>query len=93
MFDKTHWAYGETIDKIDNLIPFDPKLHAKVDPSLIITNDKGKFVKETTEKKRHGLKVYKDATLLGVNVYRNNFEPVYMKKKDRSRHHYIIGKS
>lgn len=93
LFTKEHWAYAETIDKIDNLIPFDPVLHAKVDPALIVTNEQGKFVKETIEKHRSGLKMYKDATLLWVNVYRNQFEPVYMKRKDRSRHHYIIWKS
>lgn len=93
LFTKEHWAYAETIDKIDNLIPFDPVLHAKVDPALIVSNEQGKFVKETIEKHRSGLKMYKDATLLWVNVHRNQFEPVYMKRKDRSRHHYIIWKS
>ncbi len=39
------------------------------------------------------LKTYKDGVLLGVNVYRNRYTPVYMKRKDRTRHHYIIGKS
>ncbi len=93
LFGKDHRAYGETVDTIDNLIPYDAKLHAKVDPENIVTNDKGKFVKETITKKRHGLKVFKDASLVGINVYRNVFSPIYMKRKDRSRHHYIIGKS
>jgi hypothetical protein len=90
LFTKDHRAYGETVDKIENLIPFDPSKHAKVDQALIVTNDQGKFVKEVIEKKRKGLRVYKDAALLGVNVYRNEFTPVYIKRKDRSRHHYII---
>jgi hypothetical protein len=30
---------------------------------------------------------------LGANIYRNNFSPVYMKREDRTRHHYCIGKS
>ncbi len=93
LFTKDHRAYGETVDKIENLIPFDPSKHAKVDQALIVTNDQGKFVKEVIEKKRKGLRVYKDAALLGVNVYRNEFTPVYIKRKDRSRHHYIIWKS
>ncbi len=28
-----------------------------------------------------------------MNVYRNVFSPVYMKRDDRTRHHYVIGKS
>lgn len=67
--------------------------HAAIDPTLIVENEQGKFVKEIVQQTRTGLKVFRDATLLGVNVYRNQFTPVYMKKKDRSRHHYVIGKS
>ncbi|MCX6823120.1 MAG: hypothetical protein NTX91_03980 [candidate division SR1 bacterium] len=47
----------------------------------------------TPEKKDMGYKLYKDGILLGVNVYRNNFSPVYIKREDRTRHHYCIGKS
>ena len=43
--------------------------------------------------KIHWFKTYKDWILLWVNVYRNRYSPVYMKKKDRTRHHYVIGKS
>ena len=41
----------------------------------------------------HGLKLYKDAICLGINIYRNQYTPIYMKRNDRTRHHYIIGKS
>ncbi len=34
-----------------------------------------------------------EGILLGHNVYRGNKREVYFQKKDRSRHHYIIGKS
>lgn len=37
--------------------------------------------------------LYKDASLLGWNEYRNQKTPIYFNKKDRGRHHYIIGKS
>lgn len=93
LFDRSHWAYAETVDTIENLIPFDPKVHASIDPSQIVTNENGKFVSQKVTKKRHWLRTFKDASLVGVNVYRNVFSPVYMKRKDRSRHHYIIGKS
>lgn len=45
------------------------------------------------KKKVAGLQVCNDAILLGLNVYRNRYVPVYMKRKDRTRHHYIIWKS
>ncbi|MBP6086223.1 hypothetical protein KA478_03415 [Patescibacteria group bacterium] len=48
------------------------------------------MLKTTTKEKQTGLRVFKDGILLGVNVYRNTFQPVYMSKKDRTRHHYII---
>ena len=93
LFTKEDWAYGTAIDTTENLIPFDAVKHAAIDPTLIVENEQGKFVKEIVQQTRTGLKVFRDATLLGVNVYRNQFTPVYMKKKDRSRHHYVIGKS
>lgn len=34
-----------------------------------------------------------DGILLGHNIYRGNKREVYFQRKDRSRHHYIIGKS
>lgn len=34
-----------------------------------------------------------DGILLGNNVYRGELKKVFFQKKDRSRHHYIIGKS
>jgi hypothetical protein len=49
--------------------------------------------KTTEEKKIRGYKIFKDGVLLGVNIYRNVFSPVYIKREDRTRHHYCIGKS
>ncbi len=93
LFDKSHRARGETIDKIEHLIPYDQKLHKWYKDDQIVINDKGKWVKNIEEKHRTGLKTYKDASLIWVNPYRNDFTPVYIRKKDRSRHHYIIWKS
>lgn len=93
LFDKNHRAYGETIDKIENLVPYNATTHAWYKDDQIIVDDKWKRAKEVVEKPRTGLKVYKDASLIWVNPYRNQFTPVYIKKKDRSRHHYIIWKS
>ena len=38
-------------------------------------------------------KTYKWWVLLGVNIYRNVYSPVYIKRDDRTRHHYCIWKS
>ena len=40
-----------------------------------------------------GFPLYKDGVLMGWNEYRNVKKPVYFMRKDRGRHHYIIGKS
>jgi hypothetical protein len=60
---------------------------------IITAEDGSKTVNMTTSVTKTGLKIFKDGSLVGVNVYRNKFTPVYIKRKDRSRHHYIIGKS
>ena len=66
----------------------------KINDHQIIEKEGQKFVKELVPGKTvNGYKLYKDALLLGVNIYRNNLTPVYMKREDRTRHHYMIGKS
>lgn len=60
----------------------------------IITKWEEQFVREIVDKKTvYGYKLYKNAVLLGTNIYRNQLSPVYMKREDRTRHHYMIGKS
>lgn len=55
--------------------------------------DGKKFKVIKTQDKRHWFKMYNDGILLGVSVYRNVYRPVYMMRDDRTRHHYIVGKS
>lgn len=57
------------------------------------TDDGKRIVTRSTPDKRFWLQCYKDGILLGINVYRNRYTPIYMKRDDRTRHHYIIGKS
>lgn len=59
----------------------------------ILKEDGHTFLLTKKIDKKVALKTYKDGILLWLNVYRNSYTPVYMKKKDRTRHHYIIGKS
>ena len=56
--------------------------------------DEGKIpVQIDEQRKLQGFPLYKDGVLMGWNEYRNNKTPIYFSKKDRGRHHYIIGKS
>ncbi|MDD4151099.1 MAG: type IV secretory system conjugative DNA transfer family protein, partial [Candidatus Gracilibacteria bacterium] len=50
---------------------------------------------ETKMVHRHlgGFPTFKDGSLMGRNEYRNKKIPIYFMRKDRGRHHYIIGKS
>ena len=65
-----------------------------IDDKPIIEKDEKKFVKEMIPWKTiYGYKLYKNAVLLGTNIYRNTFSPVYIKREDRTRHHYMIWKS
>ncbi len=89
----THWAVGTKIEKEEKLFPVTQYTQKELDGKEIIEKDNHKYVKEIINKKIHGYKVFKDGVLLGLNIYRNNYSPVYMKKNDRTRHHYCIGKS
>ncbi|NDK07703.1 DUF87 domain-containing protein [Candidatus Gracilibacteria bacterium] len=46
-----------------------------------------------SQKTLGGFPVFKDGVLMGWNEYRNTKTPIYFSKKDRGRHHYVIGKS
>ncbi len=50
-------------------------------------------VAETKQRALAGFPLYKDGVLMGWNEYRNVKKPIYFMRKDRGRHHYIIGKS
>lgn len=63
------------------------------DKAKIVTQGEKKYLVIRKETHKTALKTYKDGVLLGLNVYRNQYSPIYMKKKDRTRHQYIIGKS
>ena len=63
----------------------------KKEEKIII--DKETWEEKVTYVEKTGIKCYKDGILLWVSVYKNQFKPVYIKRNDRTRHHYIIGKS
>lgn len=56
--------------------------------------DEGKTpIQEPQQRHIAGFPIYTDGVLMGWNEYRNNKTPIYFTRKDRGRHHYIIGKS
>jgi hypothetical protein len=65
---------------------------AKPGDEIMEENWKKRLITKT-KKTITWLRTYNDAILLWLNVYRNKYAPVYMKRKDRTRHHYIIWKS
>lgn len=90
---KNHRAVWTKIEKEEKLVPVTEYTADKLDGKEIIEKDWRKFVKEIVDKKVNGYKIFRDWVLLGLNIYRNNYSPIYMKRNDRTRHHYCIGKS
>lgn len=90
---RTHRAVGEIHRREEILEPVEKFTTQELATKEIIEKDGKKFVKTTVQKKGLGYKLYKDAILLGTNIYRNTYSPVYMKRDDRMRHYYCVGKS
>ena len=93
---KKHRAVGETTTNEEIFEPVEKFTTEQLVGKEIVEKVKGdgkKFVKTIIQKKWYGYKLFKDAILLWTNIYRNTLSPVYMKRDDRMRHHYCIGKS
>ena len=88
-----HRAVGEKVHNEDLLEPIEKFTQEQLQGKEIIEKEGKKFVKTVIQKKWFWYKLFKDAILLGTNIYRNTLSPVYMKRDDRMRHHYCIGKS
>lgn len=80
------WKISEIFDGVKH-----PNIWKKI-VEKIVKNEETWEEKVITEEKTW-IKLYKDAVLLGISVYKNQYKPVYIKRKDRTRHHYIIWKS
>ncbi len=90
---KKHWAVEETNHNEDIFEPIEKFSQKDLIGKEIIEKDGKKFVKTIVQKKWLWYRLYKDAILLWTNIYRNTLSPVYMKRDDRMRHYYCIGKS
>lgn len=90
---KNHRAVWHKMVKEDKLDPIEKFKENDLKWKEIIEKDWKQFVKTQIEKEVYGYKIFKSWVLLWTNIYRNTYSPVYMKKIDRTRHHYCIWKS
>ncbi len=93
IFENTkHWAVAEK--EVEREVFTDYKEWDKLPEwATLVDKDGKKMIKTIIKEMKKGLRIFKDGVLLGINVYRNTYTPVYMSRKDRTRHHYVIGKS
>ena len=90
---KNHRAVWSKTVVEEKLVPIEKVKKHDLEWKEIEEKDWKKFVKIAKEKEVYWYKIYKDWVLLWTNIYRNTYSPVYMKRNDRTRHHYCIGKS
>lgn len=88
-----HWAVGSKVQKKERLEPIEKYSQSQIKEKEIVEKGDKKFVKEFDEKTVWWYKIYRTGVLLGINIYRNKYAPVYFKRDDRTRHQYCIGKS
>ena len=78
----------------DTLVPIEKLTQKQIGDKEIVEKKNGKkYVKNHHEETVRWYKMYNDWVLLWINIYRNKYSPVYMKRNDRTRHHYCVGKS
>jgi hypothetical protein len=72
-----------------------PKNATFLEERVKVGTKDGEDLFEVKNVHRHlwGFPVYKDWVIMGWNEYRNKKTPIYFDRKDRGRHHYVIGKS
>ncbi|MFZ2150830.1 MAG: hypothetical protein WAZ12_04095 [Candidatus Absconditicoccaceae bacterium] len=90
---KNHRAVGIGKGKEEILRPIEEFKESDLKGKEIVEKEGKKFVKMYKERDYTGYKLFKNGVLLGINIYRNMLTPVYMKREDRTRHYYCIGKS
>ena len=90
---KDHRAVWSKTVIEEKLVPIEKFKESELEWKEIEEKDGKQFVKTEIEKDVYWYKIYKDWVLLWTNIYRNTYFPVYMKRNDRTRHHYCIWKS
>lgn len=90
---KNHRAVWKKIVTEDKFEPIENFKQSALKGKEVIEKDGKQFVKTQIEKEVYWYKIFNEWVLLWTNIYRNRYSPVYMKRDDRTRHHYCIGKS
>jgi len=90
---KKHRAVWEKTVMDERLDPVEKYTKKQLMDKEIVEKDGKQMVKIKYEKKVTWYKLSREWILLWVNIYKNKYEPIYMKRDDRTRHHYCIGKS
>ncbi len=90
---KNHRAVWKKIVEEEKLEPIEKFKKSELKWKEIVKKEWKEFIKTKKQKEVYGYKIFNSWVLLWANIYRNRYSPVYMKKNDRTRHHYCIGKS
>ncbi len=77
------------IDIAGNIVP----IHQEGEEKGKTIDPRKNPIAEDKHRSLGGFPLYTDGVLMGWNEYRNTKTPVYFSRKDRGRHHYVIGKS
>ena len=85
--------YYRTIKENETIKPISECSNEEKEKNGIVEKEDNLFLKIKKEKTVKWYKTYKWWVLLWVNIYRNVYSPVYIKRDDRTRHHYCIWKS
>jgi len=88
-----HRSVGSRVVAEEKLVPAAKFTKSQLLDKEMIEKDGKQMVKVTQKKTVYGYKMSKEGVLLWINIYRNKYSPVYMKRDDRTRHHYCIWKS
>ncbi len=91
--EKEGMLYVKFIKEEETLKLFSECTDEEKEKNGIIEKDWEIFLNVKKEKIIKWYKTFKWWVLLWVNIYRNVYSPVYIKRDDRTRHHYAIWKS
>lgn len=88
-----HRAVGSKTIKKPKLVPIEQVSKKELKNKDTVEKDGKKYVEMFDEKTVRWYKMYRAGVLLGINIYRNRYSPVYFMRDDRTRHQYCVGKS
>ena len=91
--EKDGMLYYRTVKEEEIIKPISECSDEEKEKNSVVEKDWKIFLWIKKEKTIKWYKTYHGWVLLWVNIYRNVYSPVYIKRDDRTRHHYCIWKS